>query len=70
MICLTRREAESLVIGPDIRVRVLKITGRTVMLGVEAPDAVRVLRAEVLAANRAAALPPDPAAAARVRRRR
>ena len=48
MLVLTRREDESLAIGPDIVVTVLSIKGGQVRLGVDAPPDVRIFREELL----------------------
>lgn len=66
MLVLTRREGESLRIGPDVRITVVALSSGHVRIGVEAPDDVFVYREEVLrrledanreAARAAAALP-------------
>lgn len=44
MLVLTRRSGESIVIGNDVRVRVLGSSGSRVRLGIEAPLDVRILR--------------------------
>jgi carbon storage regulator len=46
-LVLTRREGEEVVIGGHIRVRVTRVQGDRVRLGVIAPESVRVDRAEV-----------------------
>lgn len=47
MLVLTRRQGESLVIGDDVRVRVVSVSGGQVRLAIEAPDGVSVHREEV-----------------------
>jgi carbon storage regulator len=47
MLVLTRRLNETIVIEGGIRVTVLAIKGDKVRLGIEAPDDVRVDRAEI-----------------------
>jgi carbon storage regulator len=47
MLILARRTTESLQIGPDITVTVLAIHGNQVRLGITAPRAIVVDRAEV-----------------------
>lgn len=47
MLVLTRRMDESIVIGDDIRVKVVAIKGDHVRLGVEAPRATPIHREEV-----------------------
>lgn len=48
MLVLTRRIGEQLLIGDDILVEVLEISGEQVRLGVTAPRGVKVLRDELL----------------------
>ena len=59
MLVLTRKNDEALRIGPDVRVRIINVSGRQVRLGIEAPPEVQVVREElydrVAEANRAAA---------------
>lgn len=49
MLVLTRKAGEKVHIGDDIIVTVLEVHGHRVRLGIEAPAAVPVLRAELLA---------------------
>ena len=46
MLVLTRKQGQEIHIGQDITIKVIK-TGSTVKIGIDAPKAVRVLRAEV-----------------------
>jgi len=46
MLVITRRNNEELVIGGDIRVRVVAIRGQRVQLGIDAPLEVSVRRCE------------------------
>ena len=59
MLILTRRPGERVVIGEDILVTVMEVSGQTVRLGVAAPDQLPIYREEiwlaVQAENRAAA---------------
>ena len=48
MLVLTRRPGESLRIGDDIEVRVIRIEGERVVLGIQAPQDQRVVRSELL----------------------
>jgi carbon storage regulator len=54
MLVLSRRVGERLLIGDDIVVTVIEVRGDGVRLGIDAPREVRVHRAEVLEAVRAA----------------
>jgi len=47
MLVLSRRVGESIIIGDNIQVRVLKIENGVVKLGIMAPDDVRIYREEV-----------------------
>lgn len=47
MLVLTRRCNETIVIADDIEVKVLKIQGNQVHLGIDAPRSVTVYREEV-----------------------
>jgi carbon storage regulator len=47
MLVLTRREGESVRIGPDVRVTVVTLASGQVRIGIEAPDSVFVHREEV-----------------------
>ena len=54
MLVLSRRVGERLMIGDDIVITVIEVRGDGVRLGIDAPREVRVHRAEVLEAVRAA----------------
>ena len=47
MLVLTRKSSQSIMIGDDIEVSVLAISGEKVRLGIEAPKSVPVFRKEV-----------------------
>lgn len=47
MLVLTRRVGEELLIGGTIRIKVLKINGKYVKIGIEAPTEVRVNRPDM-----------------------
>jgi carbon storage regulator CsrA len=49
MLVLTRKAQETIHIGDKITIRVVRIQGNTVRVGIEAPNEVRVMRGEVLA---------------------
>jgi carbon storage regulator len=59
MLILTRRPGERVVIGEDILVTVMGVSGHTVRLGIAAPQGVSIYREEIWEAvreeNRAAA---------------
>jgi carbon storage regulator CsrA len=47
MLILTRRVGESVVIGTEVTVTVLRVKGNQVRLGVDAPKSVSVQREEI-----------------------
>jgi carbon storage regulator len=55
MLVLSRKLNEELVIGNNIRVKILEIKGNRVRLGICAPDHVPVMREELFAAMSATA---------------
>jgi carbon storage regulator len=59
MLILTRRPGERVVIGDDILVTVMGVSGHTVRLGIAAPEGIPIYREEIWLAvkeeNRAAA---------------
>lgn len=59
MLILTRRPGERVVIGDNILVTVMGVSGHTVRLGIEAPEGISIYREEIWLAveaeNRAAA---------------
>jgi len=57
MLVLTRKVGDSIYIGNDIKIQVVKIKGCQVRIGVEAPKQTRVFRHEVLEASQKKDLP-------------
>ncbi len=59
MLILTRRPGERVVIGEDVLVTVMEVSGQTVRLGISAPQGLPIYREEIWLAvkeeNRAAA---------------
>lgn len=64
MLVLTRKSGQELMLGSQIRIRVLGTRTGSVRLGIEAPDCIDVLRGEL--ALVASSLTQDPAASAAI----
>lgn len=61
MLIISRRVGESVVIGEDVLITVLRVKGNQVRLGVNAPKSIAVQREEISERNK-----PDAPAAARL----
>lgn len=48
MLTVTRKNQQGVRIGPDIVIRVLQVKGRSVRLGIEAPNELLILRDELV----------------------
>lgn len=48
VLILTRQVDEAIIIGNAVKVKVLGLKGNQVRLGIEAPDSVKILRAELV----------------------
>jgi carbon storage regulator len=53
MLMMTRRAGQKIVLGEDIIVEVIEVSGNTVRLGVSAPRSLTVYREEIWTAVRA-----------------
>ena len=47
MLVLSRKKNESIFISENIRIEILKVSGNTVRIGIQAPRDVKVLRGEL-----------------------
>ena len=47
MLVLSRKQDQDIVIGDNIRIRILKIKGNTIRIGVDAPRDIKVVRGEL-----------------------
>lgn len=61
MLVLTRKVNETIHIGDDIKITVVKMDGNQVRLGIDAPKEKGILRSELLADNHALKDLPKPA---------
>ncbi len=48
MLVLSRKEGERVLIGKDIRITVVRISPKTIRLGIEAPAGQSIVREEIL----------------------
>ena len=47
MLVLARKKGQSIMIGKDIKIMVVEVTGETVRLGIEAPAQLEIFREEI-----------------------
>lgn len=57
MLVLTRKKSEAIHIGDEVTIKVIDVRGKTVRLGIEAPDHVSILRAELVPGTVEVSLP-------------
>lgn len=48
MLVLSRKTSEQIMIGNDIVITIVDISGKNVRVGIEAPDHIQILRAELV----------------------
>ncbi len=53
MLVLSRKVGERILLGDNIRITIVRVSGGGVRLGIEAPSDVSVVREEVIAGNAA-----------------
>jgi carbon storage regulator len=59
MLVLSRKAGEKVIIGDGITVTVLEVIGNRIRIGIEAPNHIRILRAELLDHSSDEPLDPD-----------
>jgi len=47
MLVLARKKGQSIIIGKNIKIMVVEVTGDTVRLGIEAPTELEIFRTEI-----------------------
>lgn len=50
MLIITRRPGEKIILGDDVVLTVMEVSGQTVRLGIEAPKSLPIYREEIWAA--------------------
>jgi carbon storage regulator len=48
MLVITRQPGDSILIGEDIKVIILEVSGDKIKIGIDAPRSIRIMRSEVL----------------------
>ena len=57
MLVLSRKPLQSILIGSDVRITIVKVDRNNVRIGIEAPGEVSIMRAELLEGDDAPASP-------------
>ncbi len=47
MLVLTRKKKQSVILGDDIEIQILEVSGEQVRIGIKAPTTLRILRKEI-----------------------
>ncbi len=63
MLIITRRPGEKVMLGDDVVVEVIEVSGSSVRIGIAAPKSIPVYREEILPARAADAISPSRGAA-------
>jgi carbon storage regulator len=50
MLIITRRPGEKIILGDDVTVTVMEVSGQTVRIGIDAPKSLPIYREEIWAA--------------------
>jgi carbon storage regulator len=50
MLIITRRPGEKIILGDDVTVTVMEVSGQTVRIGIDAPKSLAIYREEIWAA--------------------
>lgn len=53
MLVITRQPGSSILIGDDVKITILEVSGDKIKIGIDAPKQVRIMRSEVLDTERA-----------------
>jgi carbon storage regulator CsrA len=59
MLVLTRKTQQQIQIGDKITITIVRVTGQSVRVGIQAPEEVRVIRGELAGASKPAKKPQD-----------
>lgn len=60
MLVLTRKPGESILLGDDIRLTVVRVDGSKVRIGIDAPRDIDICREELQAVTATCSSPPAP----------
>lgn len=52
MLVITRQPGDSILIGEDIKIIILEVSGDKIKIGIDAPRSIRIMRSEVLDTER------------------
>ncbi len=52
MLVLSRKESEKILVGENVRITIIRVTPKSVRIGIEAPANMSILREELQTENR------------------